>query len=215
MLVAGLLIITRANYQDETTVRLINYNGLQIFTNLTIVLAMKNNIDSISVFFNKILKYFFIFMLTICACVPASAAVATATVTADITNTVFVSTINNLVFGDLSSGTQAGTLVLSSSGVRTTTGGVTVNTAVAGSSAAFDVQGTPNASYSVTFPAAVTMTNGSSNMKVDNLSYAPNTTNVIDASGQVTLFVGATLNVNSNQAYGNYSGQLSFTIDYN
>jgi hypothetical protein len=177
---------------------------------------MKNNIDSISVFFNKKLKYFYIFMLAACANVPASAAVATAMVTADITNTILVSTINGLVFGDLSSGTQAGRLALSPSGARTTTGGVTINTAVAGSSAAFDVQGSPNASYSVTFPASVTMTNGSPNtMLVDNFTYSPNTTNVIGASGQVTLFVGATLNVNSNQAFGNYSGLLSVTIDYN
>lgn len=147
---------------------------------------------------------------------PANAAVATATVIANVTSTIMVTTINGLVFGDISSGTQAGTLALSPSGVRTATGGVTVNTAIAGNSAAFDVQGDPNASYSVTFPAAVIMSNGSPNtMVVDSFTYSPNATNVIDASGQMTIFVGATLNVNSNQAFGSYSGLLNVTIEYN
>ena len=180
------------------------------------ILAMKNNIDSISVFFNKIFRQFFIFLLVICACLPANAAVATATVTVNITNTMMISTINGLVFGDMSSGAEAGTLALSPGGVRTTTGGVTVNTAIPGSSAVFDVQGAPNATYSITFPAAVMMTNGSPNsMVVDNFTYSPDTNGVIDASGQQTLFVGATLNVNSNQSFGSYSGLLSVTVDYN
>jgi len=178
---------------------------------------MKNNIDNIFVFFNKkTFKQIFIFLLVIGVCVPASAVVATATVTADITSTITVGTINGLKFGDIAYGATAGTLTLSSGGVRTTTGGVTVNTAIAGSPAAFDVQGDPNATYSITFPAAVIMTNGSPNtMVVDNFTSLPETTGVIDASGQQTLFVGATLNVNSNQSFGTYSGELTVTVDYN
>lgn len=175
---------------------------------------MKDNIGCIPVIFSNIRKIF-IFLITICACTPASAALAIATVTADVTNTVIVNTINGMAFGDLSSSAQAGTLTISPNGVRSTTGGVTVNTAVAGSSAAFDVQGTPNASYSVSFPASLNMTNGTNSIVVDNFSYSPNATNVIGAGGQVTLFVGATLNVKSNQAFGSYTGQLSVTIDYN
>ena len=191
-----------------------NHNSL-IFP--TIIWIMKNNIGSIFVFFNKkIFKQTFIFLLAIGVWVPANAAVATAAVTADITSTITVGTINGLIFGDIASGAAAGTLTLSAGGVRTTTGGVTVNTAIAGSPAAFDVQGDPNATYSITFPATVIMTNGSLNtMVVDNFTSSPETTGVIDASGQQTLFVGATLNVNSNQSFGTYSGQLTVTVDYN
>jgi hypothetical protein len=52
-------------------------------------------------------------------------------------------------------------------------------------------------------------------MVVDTFNYSPNTTNVIDASGQLMLYVGATLNVKSNQSFGSYSGELNVTIDYN
>lgn len=176
---------------------------------------MKYVFGSKAVFFNKF-KQFFIFILIAGFSVPAGAAVATATVSVDITSTIIVTTVNGLVFGDISSSAQAGTLALSPAGVRTATGGVTVNTAIAGSSAAFNIQGDPNASYSVSFPGSLVMTNGSPNsMVVDNFTYSPNTTSVIGPGGQTTLYVGATLNVNSNQAFGAYTGLLNVTIDYN
>lgn len=165
---------------------------------------------------DKTLKQCAALLLAFSTCAPAYAAVATATVTADITSTITMRTINGLVFGDLSSSAEAGTLTLSSGGVRTTTGGVSVNRAISSSPAAFDIQGAPNATYSISFPAAIIMTNGSPNsMVVDNFTSSPETTGVIDASGQQTLFVGATLNVNSNQSFGSYSGQLTVTVDYN
>jgi len=164
----------------------------------------------------KATKQVLIYLLASLSYAPAYAAVATATVTAEITSTVTVRTINGLVFGSLSSGTSTGTLVLSPGGSRTTTGGVTVNTAITGNPAAFDVQGDPSATYSVTFPAAVILSNSSPNtMVVDNFTSSPTPTGVLDASGQQTMFVGATLNVGSNQPYGTYSGLLEVTFDYN
>jgi len=147
---------------------------------------------------------------------PVYAAVATATVTAEITSTITVRTINGLVFGSLASGPSTGTLVLSPGGARSTTGGVTVNTAITGSPAAFDIQGDSAATYSITFPAAVILSNGSPNtMVVDNFTSSPTSTGMLDASGQQTLYVGGTLNVGSNQAFGTYSGSLEVIVDYN
>jgi hypothetical protein len=164
----------------------------------------------------RMIKQIFIIFLVLCSYAPAYAAVATATVTADITTTITVRTINGLVFGSLSSGPSAGTLVLSPGGARTTTGGVNVNTAIIGSPAAFDVQGDPNGTYSVSFPAAVILSNGSPNtMVVDNFTSSLTPDGRLDASGQQTMFVGATLNVGSNQAFGTYSGSLTVTVDYN
>ena len=177
---------------------------------------MKMIIDYVPVSFDKTVKQSFVLLLALSMYVPVYAATATATATADITSTITVRTINGLIFGDISSGAEAGTLALSPGGVRTTTGGVTVNRAIAGSPAAFDVQGDPNATYSITFPAAVIMSNGTPNtMVIDKFTSSPETTGVIDASGQQTLFVGATLNVNSNQSFGTYSGELTVTVDYN
>ena len=178
---------------------------------------MKNHFYSISIFFNKKfkLKQIFVILFTSSIYAPAYAAVATATATVDITSTIIINTINGVFFGDISPGAAAGTLALSPSGIRTTTGGVTVNTAIAGSPATFDVQGTPNATYSVSLPAAVIMSNVASSIVMDTFTSSPATTGVIGASGQQTLFVGATLNVGSNQSFGTYTGSLSVTVDYN
>jgi len=160
-------------------------------------------------------KQVFVILLSLSMCLSVQAATASATATANITSTLTVRTINGLFFGDISSSPEAGTLELSPGGIRTTTGGVTVNRAIAGSPATFDVQGDPNATYSVTFPAAVIMSNGSPNsMVVDKFTSLPETTGVMDASGQQTLYVGGTLNVDSNQAFGSYAGELVISVDY-
>ena len=178
---------------------------------------MKTTVYNLPANFDKTMIQLFILLLVLSVVyVPVFAATATATATANITSTITVRTINGMFFGDISSSAEAGTLALSPGGVRTTTGGVNVNSAIAGSPAAFDVQGDPNATYTVTFPAAVIMTNGSPNsMVVDKFTSLPEGTGVIDASGQQTLYVGGTLNVNSNQAFGTYSGELAVTVDYN
>lgn len=177
---------------------------------------MRTTNNCLSACLNKPIKQLFALLLAFGICLPAYAATATATATANITSTITVRTINGLIFGDIASGAEAGTLTLSSGGVRTTTGGVTVNRSIGASPAAFDVQGDPNGTYSITFPAAIIMTNGSPNsMVVDKFTSTPETTGVIDASGQQTLFVGGTLNVNSNQSFGNYTGELAVTVDYN
>ena len=177
---------------------------------------MKITVYNLPVTFDKTMTQLFVLLLALSVYVPAFAAIATATATANITNTITVRTINGIFFGDISSSAEAGTLILSAGGVRVTTGGVNVNRAIAGRPATFDIQGDPNATYSVTFPAAVIMTNGSPNsMVIDKFTSSPDTTGVIDASGQQTLYVGATLNVNSNQAFGSYSGELTVTVDYN
>jgi len=167
-------------------------------------------------FIAKAVKQTTVLLLALSACAPAYSATATATATAHVTSSMTVRTISGLAFGELSSGAEAGTLELSPGGVRTTTGGVTVNRAIAASPAAFDVQGDPNATYSITFPAAIIMNNGSPNsMVIDKFVSSPETTGVIDVSGQQTLYVGGTLNVDSNQSFGTYSGQFTVTVDYN
>ena len=174
---------------------------------------MTMTLDTISLM--RTVNRFVAVLLVLAVCMPVSAATATADATARITTTMTVRTINGLFFGDLSSGPEAGTLELSPNGTRTTTGGVTVNRAVAGSPATFDVQGDPNSTYSITFPAAVIMDNGSPNtMVVDKFTSLPESSGYIDGSGQQTLYVGGTLNVNSNQAFGTYTGELNVIVDY-
>ena len=144
------------------------------------------------------------------------AATAVATITANIVSTLRLTTLNGLVFGDISSGSTAGTVVMTATGSRSATGGATINTSVAGSPATFDVQGDANANYSITLPVSVVLSDASSHtMVVDNFTSTPTSSGVLGGSGQQSLFVGARLNAGSNQAFGSYSGQMSVTVDYN
>ena len=52
-------------------------------------------------------------------------------------------------------------------------------------------------------------------MVVDKFTSLPATSGLTDANGKQKLFVGATLNVGSHQAYGPYNGTMSVTIQYN
>jgi hypothetical protein len=144
------------------------------------------------------------------------AATATATVTVDVVSTIRLNNITSMVFGDISSSASSGTVILNPTGARLSTGGVTINTAVPGSAATFDVMGDPNATYAITLPAAITLTNPLGNsMLVDNLNSTPSSFGNLDASGQSVLQVGGTLNVDPNQIFGSYSGLMSVTVEYN
>jgi hypothetical protein len=146
----------------------------------------------------------------------AYAATATATVTVDVVSTIRLNNITSMVFGDIASSASAGTVILNTTGARVSTGGVTINTSVPGSAATFDVMGDPNASYAITLPAAITLTNPLGNsMLVDNLNSTPSSFGNLDASGQSVLQVGGTLNVDPNQIFGSYSGLMSVTVEYN
>lgn len=147
---------------------------------------------------------------------PAYSATSTATVTVNVVSTIQSNNISNLIFGDISSSASSGTVVLNPTGSRVATGGVTINTAVPGSTAAFDVTGDPNATYAITLPASVTLTSSSGNsMLVDTFNSLPSISGMLDGSGQQALQVGATLNVASNQIFGSYSGVMSVTVEYN
>jgi hypothetical protein len=153
---------------------------------------------------------------------PAQAAVATANVSANIISTLSITTqtgsggSQGMVFGDISSSSVAGTIVLTPSGSRTTTGGPTINTSTTASPAAFDVQGDVNATYAITLPVSVVL-NGSSSgsMVVDSFTSSPTSTGVLDGTGRQILYVGGSLKVGSNQVFGSYSGQMTVTVAYN
>ena len=149
-------------------------------------------------------------------CTSAQAVTAVAAVNVNIISTIALSTRNGLMFGEISSGSTAGTVTITSGNARASTGGASINSSVAGSPATFDVQGVASASYTISLPASVVLADASSHtLVVDNFTSTPTPAGVLDSSGQQSLFVGATLNVGSNQAFGEYTGQMSVTVDYN
>ena len=155
-------------------------------------------------------------VLAVISWMPAQAATTNATVDANIIGTIGMTTRNGLSFGDISAGATAGTVILAPTGARSATGGTSINSSTASNPSTFDVQGTANASFSISLPASVLLSDTASHtMSVDNFTSSPTPSGVLDGSGQQTLFVGGTLNVGANQAFGSYSGQMSVTVDYN
>jgi len=145
-----------------------------------------------------------------------SAASITAPVSARIISTANLVTLSGMQFGEISASNMPGTIVLEPGGARTSTQGATLNSAVPGGPASFELIGSPSATYIVTLPVSVTLrsSNGQS-MEVDQFTSLPSETGRLDNGGRQTLFVGGTLNVNANQLYGDYTGILNVTVEYN
>ncbi len=148
--------------------------------------------------------------------VPVLAASDTASIAASIVVTITLTNRSDMAFGDISSSNTPGTVVLSPGGSRETSGGANINSTVASGAAVFDVGGLSNSTYSITLPETVVLNEaGGDNMVVDNFASIPNATGLTNAGGQQSLFIGATLNVGGNQAFGSYTGTMSVTIGYN
>jgi hypothetical protein len=167
---------------------------------------------------SEIIAKSLLFLLASYVCVPTQAAVTTANVSANIISVLSITnqSQNGLVFGDIASSPIAGTIILTPSGSRTSTGGATINSTTAGSPAAFDIQCDVKATYINTLPPSVIL-NGEStgSMVVNNFTSSPSNTGVLDGTGRQALFIGGDLNVGSNQAFGSYKGQMTVTVAYN
>ena len=141
---------------------------------------------------------------------------ATATSSATIITPIAISKTTDMNFGNIVAG-AAGTVALSVTNNRTATG-VTLPTATPGtvSAAVFTVTGLANSTYSISLPAAFTITGAGTPMTVDNFVSTPTPTGVL-ALGTQVLTVGATLHVAANQAAGLYTNPtgLTVTVNYN
>jgi len=145
----------------------------------------------------------------------AVAATATATVGATIFGSINASTVLNMNFGALSAGPTAGTVIITATGLRSSTGGVGLNSGSFSSPATLLLVGIPNASFAISLPSSITISDGSNTMMVDNFVSVPSGTGQLDASGNQTLTIGGTLNVFANQPIGNYQGIMTVVFVYN
>ena len=147
---------------------------------------------------------------------PVHAATATATVTANIIIAMSLTAQSSMAFGDISTSSTAGSVVLSTTGSRSNIGGTSINSAIPGTPGEFNATGEPLATFSVSMPSTVQLTNTSNNsMTVDNFISEPDITGQLDSSGSKGVMVGATLHVGSQQAFGSYSGLMSLNVNYN
>ena len=149
---------------------------------------------------------------------------------AEIIEAMTLSQTNKLNFGTIAlKSTEGGTVVLSSnSNTRNYTGGL----AGGGpenqnaTNATFEVSGASLATYTVTLPAAITLTHTSTETGINTMEItamkarfndaaSDSVTSTISSEGTDSFSLGATLTLQENQIFGQYSGQYEVTVNYN
>lgn len=137
---------------------------------------------------------------------------------ASVVRILSVSSTSELSFGTFAAGSTAGTVVMSSSGNRTSTGGVTLVSTAAGSQGSVTLSGTPSTSYSVSFPGSVTLTasGGTATMNLGTFtSTLTGNQGSLNTAGSGSFGVGGTLSVSANQPIAVYTGSFTVTLSYN
>lgn len=156
--------------------------------------------------------------------VPAGSAMAQSSASANANATATIITpitlVNNadLRFGEVVASTAVGTVVISSAGAKSTTGGVTALSGLPHGAAQFSVGGGANRTFSITIPTTdvtITKITSTETMTVNAFTSDLGTSSTLSAGGAATLNVGGTLNVGASQVTGSYTGSFSVTVAYN
>ena len=158
---------------------------------------------------------FTLLVLALAVVPAASAQTGAGTATAQILDTIQVTSGADLDVGDIVPKQVAGTVTVSSGGAVTANDAFVINP---GSPATWSVSGLAGESYSITLPTSVTLLFGGTsnpNMIVNSFEHNAGVAPALDASGNDTFNVGATLNVNPNQAPGTYSRTYVVAVAYN
>ncbi len=120
---------------------------------------------------------------------------------------------NDLLFGSAAGDADlAGTVVISTAGGKSVTGGAADFGGIDGA-AQFRIEGPSNTSYACTLPSSITVTSGGNTMTVDTFTTNPGLTGNLGPPGRVTMDIGATVHLAAGQAAGNYSGTFDLTCD--
>ena len=146
---------------------------------------------------------------------------ATASSSATIVAPIGIEKSADMNFGNVAINDEIGTVVMTTAGATSITGGVTLpaNTGTV-TAAAFDVTGEADYTYTIALPSsAITLVDGAgtpNEMTVGTFVSDPLTTGAL-TSGAQTVNVGAILNVAGGQAAGVYTNttDLTVTVNYN
>lgn len=147
---------------------------------------------------------------------PALAEVEPATGRTIVLNSLSVTNVQDLDFGDLAAGTTAGTATVNANtNARTVTGG-TVPVGGSPTAAIFFAAGVVNRVFIVQIPNGnITLSNGAGGtMTVGNWTTNGPVSRNLGPTGVATIRVGARLNIAANQAEGDYSGTFNITVIY-
>jgi len=109
---------------------------------------------------------------------------------------------------------SGGQVIIAPNSTRTVGGSAEAVPASSSSAATFAVTGNGSNTYAITLPTSTTLTSNSNTITVDNFTSTPSGTGAL-SSGAQTVQVGATLEVGSAQAAGNYTGTFNVYVQYN
>jgi spore coat protein U-like protein len=144
----------------------------------------------------------------------SNSASTSASASARIVAAIGISKTSDLKFGDVVASASLGTVVMTSAGARSATGGTTLGNTNGAAAAAFSVTGASGATYAISLPgSAMTIINGVQTMTVDTWTGSKATGTL--TSGSDTFTVGGTLHVAANQVAGNYTANFNVTVNYN
>ena len=154
------------------------------------------------------------------AAVPAHAATRSATGTATVVTPLSLVNTAPLSFGALGAGATAGTVTVSTGGVRTTAGGVTPLNGTVSAAGFTGMTGTTGIPFLIVIsnpPASITLTRvgGGATMTVNTMQVSGGSGLRLVATNSLFSFtVGGTLHVGANQAKGTYNGTFNMTVNY-
>jgi hypothetical protein len=156
----------------------------------------------------------------------AAAADGVAATAASIVLPIGISSTRALSFGRIVSTGTAGTVLINTSGARTTGGGggALLVAGATPSSARFNITGQASSNYSITYDNTV-LTSGLNNMTltaaVSDFTGGGGALGTV-SDGQLSadlglqsLYIGGTLSVAINQPAGEYAGTITATVNYN
>ena len=143
-----------------------------------------------------------------------AAATATATATAEVLETLTLTAVDDLNFGQIAANTGGTVTVNADSTVAST--GTLISTGTR-APATFTVTGSASTSVVVTLPSAavnLTRSGGTETMSLDTFSSNPNGAFQLSAAGTGAFSVGGTLTVANGQVPGSYSGTFPVSVEY-
>ncbi len=140
---------------------------------------------------------------------------ATATASATLLTPLSITKDIDLNFGNIASSNEAGTAVLTTGGVVSSTGGVAILDGITPTAAKFTVVGASSETYSMDAPASIVLTSGSTNLNL-SLVYDKAASGNVLTGGSSVILVGGTLSIPANTVAGTYTNttDLKITVNY-
>jgi len=142
------------------------------------------------------------------------AASAVTTIKVSVVRFLAITNTSMLEFGTVSPSTTAGTVFINYEGNRFATGGVTLSPGAFFSPARFYIEGKPDSQFTVQLPAKVVLRDGNGNTIDVNNFQTDVKTGQLNSNGTLEINVGGQINLDPNQAGGDYTGTMTVELNY-